>query len=550
MQAITVHPKPTNVIRGETATFYCSITDQIGVPFWSKDGKPVATRPADLEDNTQPRRWAIFGDEASGEFNLQIVNVEDSDAGLYACNIGLSAGSSPWGSTPADHLASSPAPLHVLPHPDGNFPECLISIEGPLDLGDAVEFTCAYRNSSPEANLYWGRRNDKDFSPIDPQTHARDGFVVTQFYHSISRLDHLSRLQCIAESPALSAPRSCTTGFILVRHAPDVVVAPESPSAWRGERMNITCLIESSYPVDFNFSWTYKGQALANFGDKVSTSGFQITIADVESGDNGAAVECMASNEVGSSRATAMIEVTGLPQPSHAFGWIVPSVIVLVIIFLVVLIAIILLGGECWCRRYVRNRKLKANGWTAERFVLEAQLQPDRRGSDTTTDFFLTRTISTPDRSGPPVQRQRPQNHLNNTTYVQETAVDFANNVDPRDFRIRPDAQRRDYGSIPSERTSLQHGDGRSDRGRVLPNRRNVVNSRSAISNRELDSSNSPSRTVSPGMSDSELDFEPLDISRGPTPGQERIRQSRRSRMSRDSSGLSVQERQNILDAL
>ena len=148
-QQITVHPKDTHVIRGESATLYCKIADQVGVPFWTKNGELFAIRPANNQGDSSDKRWAIFGDESAGEFNLQIVDVMDSDAGLYGCNVTVPQSTS----SSSDFLGSNEAALDILPPPDGDLPECVISIEGTLDIGEAVEFTCAYKTDSTDVEV-------------------------------------------------------------------------------------------------------------------------------------------------------------------------------------------------------------------------------------------------------------------------------------------------------------------------------------------------------------------------------------------------------------
>ncbi|XP_054753123.2 kin of IRRE-like protein 2 [Lytechinus pictus] len=527
-QEITVDPKDTNAIRGELATLYCTIANQVGVPSWSKDGDIIAVKPIDDTGDAGEHRWAIFGNESAGEFNLQIVDVDDSDAGVYTCNI-----SQP--SLPGGYLSSQPAALHVLPPPEGDFPECLISIEGTLDVGEAVEFTCAYKTESThQVQLYWTKQDDAAFEPTSPETHIRDGFIVTQFYHSITRDDHLSTFQCIADSSDLPSARSCTTGFIVVRHAPDVMITPAAPSVRRGDSVNFTCLIRSSYPADFVYSWTYKGLPLDSFGEKIIARGTQVSISDIGDDDSDAELTCEAVNDVGSSRATAVIEIVTSSPQSNIYTWVIPIAIIVAIILIILIIVSIVFECRCCCKRYVRTKKLTANGWSAEQFIMETRLHvPERRNSDATTDFFMARDIATPARAPSRVSQQR--NQRADMRFIQETAIDNINQTRP------------DYGSFGIEQRKQQPRNASTSPYQPVGSKMEGYT--------EVDDP-SPERNISPGFSDSGLDYQSsLDGSGSPTsradstPIYAQVRRGgRASRIG--GSRPSVQERQNIMDQL
>lgn len=378
--------------------------------------------------------------------------------------------------------------------------------------------------------------------PTSPETHIRDGFIVTQFYHSITRDDHLSTFQCIAESSGLPSARSCATGFIVVRHVPDVMITPAAPSVRRGDGVNFVCLIRSSYPADFAYSWTYKGLPLEDFGDKITAEGTQISINDIGDDDSDAVVACEAVNEVGSSRATAVIEIASASSPKNIYTWVIPIAIVVAVILIILIIISVVFECKCCCRRYVRTKKLNASGWSAENFVMETRLQvPEGRSSDTTTDFVMTRNITTPARA-PPRASQQQRNQRADMRYIQETAIDNAN-------QIRPDSQQRHYGSFGVEQRKQRPRNGTSSPPQNIGSK--------MMGYTEVDAP-SPYTNVSPGFSDSGVDYQSsLDGSPSPTPTPRvdstppyaQVRRGGRTSRVGDSR-LSVQERQSIMDEL
>ena len=405
--------------------------------------------------------------------------------------------------------------------------------------------------------MRWTKLDDYSFSPASQETHFREGFAVTQFYRSITRDDHLSQFHCIVDSPELSSPRSCTTGFILVRHAPDVSISPRSPVATVGSRVNLTCLIESSYPMDFSYTWRYKGETIEYYSDKIINMGLQISIGDVGSEDNEAEVSCEAVNAVGSNLAADVIRVTGLSEGT-TLTWIIPTVIVLVMIAIVIIIASIVLEGRFCCGRYVRRKRLNASGWSAEHFVLQTQLQTarERRNSDATNDFFLTRTIATPNNDV--VKTTTLHNQRNDLSYIPETAIDNINHSGH--YPVRPENQ-TDYGRFGDAQRAQREFNARNERDRMRQNRTQNPNPNPNPKSKyaELNGTSTPYDDVngSPmtGFSDSGLDYlsSSHDESRSPSPGQEKApiySQVRRGKMPRLGSRLSVEERQAIMDEL
>lgn len=318
------------------------------------------------------------------------------------------------------------------------------------------------------------------------------------------------------------------------------MITPASPSVRRGDGVDFVCLIRSSYPADFAYSWTYKGRPLEDFGDKITAEGTQISINDIGDGDSDAVVACEAVNEVGSSRATAVIEIAPASSPKNIYTWVIPLAIVVAVILIILIIISVVFECKCCCRRYVRTKKLTASGWSAENFVMETRLQvPEGRSSDATTDFVMTRNITTPARA-PPRASQQQRNQRADMRYIQETAIDNVN-------QIRPDSQQRHYGSFGVEQRKQRPRNGTSSPYQ------NVGSKMTGYT--EVDAP-SPYTNVSPGFSDSGVDYQSsLEGSPSPTPREDSTppytqvrRGGRTSRVG--GSRLSVQERQSIMDEL
>ncbi|XP_072019371.1 uncharacterized protein [Amphiura filiformis] len=409
-QSFSVSPRTTYVIRGETATFYCKIKDKTGVLYWEHNGAILS-----LENQFfgTPSNKAIFGDAGAGEYNLQIVNVKSTDGGVYVCKVADTGRS--------NNLTSEPATLWLkeLPPQDQDFPLCLTSIRENLVENYIVDFTCVIYDS--DAELSWQRKNTPLDATIQNVQKTKNGYSMLMQTMTLSSADHTAQYQCIYTSRGSTGSRSCSTGTLTVQHRPVLRLTPNLFSAQVGDSARFTCHIDSSYPEldsesdESPFTWTYKEHTIFPSENRydflVATNGDEeLTVNNLNGGDDGWYVVCSASNIVGLSEASAMIRVNlSDDKPTLSKGeflrWLIP-ITVLVTALLLALLLVIALFDVCYCC-YRRKSKPHDYSWSSDHLPTTAT----RRGSDISSlpvDYYLTRQIRTSSRNDSRTPTPRP----------------------------------------------------------------------------------------------------------------------------------------------
>ena len=397
-QSFEVAPKSTYVFLGETATLYCKVKDKTGVLYWEKDGSLLALESAFLTDQ---HNRAIFGDTGAGEYNLQIVSATPKDAGEYVCKVTPN-------SSGGANLTSEPATLWLsdLPPQDQNFPKCLMSIQDNLMEDYIVDFTCVIYDLDESAELRWQRMaNPINFIPSVQE--SKNGYTMLKQTTTLTSSDHNSQYQCIYTSGGFTGSRSCSTGNLAVKHRPIVSLSPRFFSALVGEKAKFTCHLESSYPESDEppFSWRYKNENILSSENRyetylVGTEDEELVINDLNGGDHELEVECIASNSVGLSQATAVISVNlssgNISLTKGQFlRWLIP-IAVLVTALILALLLVIALFDVCSC---CRKERKETYTWGSADNLTNASA---RRGSDVSslpTDYYMTRQIRTSSRN-------------------------------------------------------------------------------------------------------------------------------------------------------
>ncbi|XP_077985300.1 obscurin-like [Glandiceps talaboti] len=82
-QNFSVLPVDVNMVIGNPAVFQCSVTHKEGNVIWSKDGVDISLD----HDVFNTNRYAIFGNSSIGEYNLQLINIDNDDNGVYECRV-------------------------------------------------------------------------------------------------------------------------------------------------------------------------------------------------------------------------------------------------------------------------------------------------------------------------------------------------------------------------------------------------------------------------------------------------------------------------------
>ncbi|XP_789922.4 synaptogenesis protein syg-1 [Strongylocentrotus purpuratus] len=103
VQAFSTGPSDTPALTGNSATLLCVIENKEGTVEWLKDGSVISEDSAITD--TSLTRYSIIGTASNGEFNLQIVTLQESDMGTYSCRVSAAGDS--------DAIASGNAELTV-----------------------------------------------------------------------------------------------------------------------------------------------------------------------------------------------------------------------------------------------------------------------------------------------------------------------------------------------------------------------------------------------------------------------------------------------------
>lgn len=429
-QFFKVQPGDTTVLDGESFTLYCRVGNKTGVTYWDKDNLTFAV-PGDGQ-NTASDRWAVFGDLDMGEYNLQILQSQQTDAGTYMCK---STSANPG----ENEISSSPADVTVMEVPDGPSPICLTSKTGNLAEGDPVDFTCAYVPSDGLNNMTsvtWERSGPRVIQNALPLSGpiGREGYVVKKMTVTITISDHLASYKCTVREFSGEKTSTCSTGSLLVQHSPIVELTPVSIHTEEGGNANFTCNLISAYPTDITYAWYYLGRVVQPGGNKLIfgniTNGRTLQVLDLSGNDDGALVTCIVRNSIGTGTSTSIITLSERPfdLERDILIWLIPLGAILLFLMLVIFLAICVLDcrllAKCCDKRKHNVQGPKVRTWSV------ANLAMTMRGSgpvDLDDEYFIARSIRSRDNAGirpdkNTVDRKKPlpEDHMINPNFILE----------------------------------------------------------------------------------------------------------------------------------
>lgn len=425
-QSFEVQPGDTTVLIGESFTLYCTVAGKTGVTYWDKDNVTFAV-PGDGQRPASDR-WAVFGDQDSGEYNLQVLQAQQNDEGTYMCK---STGSEPG----ENEITSSPADVTVMPPPPtGSNPICLTSTTGNLMEGDPVDFTCAFAPTDGDDNsttVSWERSgprvNQLSALPLSSIV-GREGYVVRKMTVTITIADHLASYTCSVFDGAAAETTTCSTGSLLVQHSPIVEMSPVSIDTTEGNNATFTCSLISAYPTDISYEWYYLGQVVQPGGDKLilgnATDGRTLRILDLSGNDDGAQVTCIVSNNLGSGTASSVITLSERPfdLERDILIWLIPLGAIALVLMLVSLLAIYLLDCRllakcCDKRKYNNVQGPTSRTWSMANLAMTLRSTGPVNIED---EYFIARSIRSkenagirPDKNVEDRKKPLPEDHVN-----------------------------------------------------------------------------------------------------------------------------------------
>lgn len=568
-QSFEVSPKPTFVIPGQSATFYCKINNKSGVLYWEKNGRLLTLE--NQRFSATPTNWAIFGNMGDGEYNLQIVNVQKEDAGEYCCKV-----TQPTGGV---NLTSDPVQLTVVDLPeDQDFPMCLMSVRETLVEGYVVDFTCIIHDPSSTAELRW-QRLDTPLTIIPNVQQSLDDYTQLKQTVTMSAVDHNAQYQCIYTSGdgEFIGSRSCSTGILTVMHRPTITITPSVYSAVNGATARFTCHMDSAYPGSVAYKWRYRERDIsasehrfefvvgagASSSSTADNTEQELIMSDITSGDDGWRVICQVSNAVGTSEVSSVIrinfETVNQITLDEFLQWLIP-IGCLTALLLISILIVIALYNVCPCCKKPRGNT-KNYSWSSSDHLSNGGTRRDSDTSSAGVDYYMTRQIRSSSRNDNSVRTPTPSpipqvNHgYSGSPNMSPIPPNSASPLPPNQISaisLSPDMA--DNGHMYKQRKTRGERDRRHVRREPQMRRKNTGPKQLIYADLDLNGNNNgrgggngARNGVRPstGFSDSGLDFANSSVdSRAATPQEERIVYARivRSNSTPDTQDLIMED--------
>ncbi|XP_071944202.1 cell adhesion molecule 4-like [Antedon mediterranea] len=237
---------------------------------------------------------AVVNDGGDFRSTFTISDVRRTDARSYTCQVYDVINNE-------EVSVSKPIQLYVLEIPNERYPICDKS--SIFEEGVPVEITCLSEKTDPKAKLTWSKNGEELTSNINEGTN-NDEQVQTYTFTPTSSDDEAS-FHCSLKTEAdVSLQRNCTLHHIRVRFKPKVTVMGET--SFVGKESVFICHITASNPPVDTYKWTthpfipsYRYQA----GDHT------FRLFKPELSDNGTRISCSATNSVGKTFNSTIINV-------------------------------------------------------------------------------------------------------------------------------------------------------------------------------------------------------------------------------------------------
>ncbi|XP_077864651.1 uncharacterized protein LOC144350270 [Saccoglossus kowalevskii] len=214
LPSFRTHPTDTHVIRGDTTTLQCQVTEPTGADLlWYKDGEVISMNSTFVTNNNG--RFSVDGDWENGNYALTIAEAGVSDSGQYFCKIS---------SDGDDSATSNIAVLTVfLPDPDW-YPLCLMYLSANSETtenseqgfveGDSVSIECISRGE-PLPELSWEEGGHS--VPGLFEKNMNESKATNIFAWTLTEKYDGALFLCTASLPTMSTTPVCSIGPLDVR---------------------------------------------------------------------------------------------------------------------------------------------------------------------------------------------------------------------------------------------------------------------------------------------------------------------------------------------
>ncbi|KAF2369130.1 CD80-like immunoglobulin C2-set [Trinorchestia longiramus] len=296
-QRFATEPSDQTAVLGSMAVFPCRVINQVGFVQWTKDGFGLGV----IRRLNGFDRYSMVGSDEEGDFSLSISPVTLEDDAEYQCQVSSATGKP---------LRSRVAKLTVFVPPGSPVIE-----QSPLvhtSAGSSVTLRCLSTGGRPAPEVQWLDDSGSEIheGTLTVQELLEDGkrlSVESSLTITPTREHHFKSLSCVTHHPALPAALTASVR-LMVEYPPAVHIRLNPPSILEGSEVRVSCDAEAN-PKDVSYRWFRGGQKI-----DVDSNQRSVNLGILSRSDHGTSVTCEATNAVGTTRQTTLLDVQYAPS--------------------------------------------------------------------------------------------------------------------------------------------------------------------------------------------------------------------------------------------
>lgn len=305
VQSFFEEPVSQSVTVNSTVIFKCSILNKRGSCQWTQNGFSLGSE----RDYSGFSRYSVIGgttrqgNNIIEEYSLKIVDVQLSDDGSYKCHV-LKTDTDPSIKT------DPPVTLTVLVRPDPPV------IQGgslqKVTLGVARNLSCISNNGKPGATISWYKDSAKILNNAFSRTQQKsdtDKREDTISFVTIvpTESDHGKKIECWAQNQVQTTPLK-TDATLDVQFKPKITLNVNVTRKLREhDFVRFSCAAQAN-PSDITWIWLEDGVPIAG-----QTKNY-MDIPNLDRSYHRSKLTCRATNEIGDSEATTMLDIEYGPK--------------------------------------------------------------------------------------------------------------------------------------------------------------------------------------------------------------------------------------------
>ncbi|XP_071944683.1 uncharacterized protein [Antedon mediterranea] len=353
-------PKDVGEIEGKVATLKCYINNLNDdknefVSWWKGNVKISNQAEVIVKDSRLSVNLDKVLDTLVYSYVLLIVNLQQSDAGEYHCEIN-------------SNLKSQPAHLVVYQIPSSEYPKCIQSKESYV-AGTEIKLSCISELLDPPVQLSWNYKTI-EVSYSKTSTEIKESLVYNHFVFEANKLDNDGTFTCFQTTDVLPEKRNCTIQNLNIQYRPEVKIQHAS-TIFAGSDSILFCQSFANPPVT-QFMWTTSPALVAN---EFIADGQVLTLIKPSIAINGTIITCSAENNVGISRNTITLIISNVrnnkesteesndviqlhkvnintsnEEDKDSVSLYVVIIIIILVVIIVVVVVVIPVYYQCFCK--------------------------------------------------------------------------------------------------------------------------------------------------------------------------------------------------------